>query len=1019
MRDGIGAQGERLLSLTLAATLLAAILTATAATAAPDNNRIQSITPTCAAPGAPVTVTGKGFGAQNIRITVAGVPAAVQRANGHSATFIVPTTAPSGPTTVTMAHRSGGQTGSITFRVGCGYTPAEGIVLPGPPSTLARAALTNLPPRGADPADIVSGVIMSRLDVRLAPDATVGQVNAALEHVGGGIVTMHPGSLGITIAIPRQRSAADLAALARALSGMPGLRLAWIAKTPRPTVLPFAPTSGNLHAAQQLLPTRFPAAWNARKLLDGCVPVPIVIPDFFGLSAPAAFASQLPGFPAVGASVSAPFHGYDVAATLGAAFDAAPPTGANPFTACLDLRPVQVGDLDHHAAIQAIADAFPPGKFLVSLSLGIDDAVCELFTPPLAEPMPVPCDRDTIGNSLTGALVRAQLALKWKELTHTRWLDFLAVSAAGNEANEDGATIYPGLASAAFSLWPQINRATDLPSLVLDGALWNPAPEQVPSLAATPDEARLLGEDIRVLGLDAIGPTDNVLVAGSTTALPPFPIAPQRLRSLLAASAFSNAGPDLSAVGEGIVCPEGPCVSQGTSFAAPQVAALASYLWLLSPQLRGLPAAVTAEAIAVNVFDDSALWLIDAYAAALSLDAAELPDPGNAPVRKALLDVNDDGRFDQQDLAAFVARFFEPQTGQPVEPTAHDFSRFDLNGDGFTGGRRRDRFDLDRVGSTQFGPTLYTVVNQSIAGRFVDFNESELTDLEILCYYAYSPLYTPALQEDQRGTLLAGRCADVTVSVQPGGATLAPGGTRQFGASVLGAENVAVTWTATGGTITATGLFTAGATPGTFTVRATSVADPRAFGEATVTVAAADVLVGSVGFTHVIDRTPTFVLRSELSAQITERNGATVTSGRYISTDIAFFQDPAVGICERRIHRDAVLDESTLVVGAGALSTSLRFAGSGTRTTTHTCPGAGDPTTETVLVNGLGLVGTAVFVNGSVESIDFSYSESHPLNGTYVQTGVLTRQAVSTVPNPGPGPIEPPPGPGPCESLCL
>ena len=45
-----------------------------------------------------------------------------------------------------------------------------------------------------------------------------------------------------------------------------------------------------------------------------------------------------------------------------------------------------------------------------------------------------------------------------------------------------------------------------------------------------------------------------------------------------------------------------------------------------------------------------------------------------------------------------------------------------------------------------------------------------------------------------------------------------------------------MTWSATAGTISAAGLFTAGATAGTVTVRATSVADPTAFGEAIVTV---------------------------------------------------------------------------------------------------------------------------------------------------------------------------------------
>ena len=76
----------------------------------------------------------------------------------------------------------------------------------------------------------------------------------------------------------------------------------------------------------------------------------------------------------------------------------------------------------------------------------------------------------------------------------------------------------------------------------------------------------------------------------------------------------------------------------------------------------------------------------------------------------------------------------------------------------------------------------------------------------------------------------------VTVSVTPGGVTLTPGAVQAFTAAVSHASNPAVTWTAGGGTIDASGVYTAGTLAGTFTVRATSVQDPAAFGEATVTI---------------------------------------------------------------------------------------------------------------------------------------------------------------------------------------
>ncbi|MBL0312145.1 MAG: PKD domain-containing protein [Holophagaceae bacterium] len=76
----------------------------------------------------------------------------------------------------------------------------------------------------------------------------------------------------------------------------------------------------------------------------------------------------------------------------------------------------------------------------------------------------------------------------------------------------------------------------------------------------------------------------------------------------------------------------------------------------------------------------------------------------------------------------------------------------------------------------------------------------------------------------------------VAVSITPATATIDTGATQQFTASVTGSANTAVTWTATGGTVSATGLYTAPATAGTYTVTATSAADTTKSASATVTV---------------------------------------------------------------------------------------------------------------------------------------------------------------------------------------
>ena len=81
-----------------------------------------------------------------------------------------------------------------------------------------------------------------------------------------------------------------------------------------------------------------------------------------------------------------------------------------------------------------------------------------------------------------------------------------------------------------------------------------------------------------------------------------------------------------------------------------------------------------------------------------------------------------------------------------------------------------------------------------------------------------------------------GPVSPVTVTVAPLTASLAPNGTQQFTATVTGASNTAVTWTASGGTITAAGVFTAPASGGNYVIRATSAADPQSSGTALATV---------------------------------------------------------------------------------------------------------------------------------------------------------------------------------------
>ena len=822
---------------------------------------IDSISPAKARIGEVVTIQGHGFGALNVKVTVGGVTAQVLAANGNQVTFVVPRAAASGPTVVT-ATNPGGQSGRIDF------TLLEGILLPGDPNALAVDALFNLPPVRVGQALIENGVITTRFDVRVTPAATVAQVNAALKNVSGGIVSMMQGIGAFTIAIPKQSTVDGLLAIAATLKGQPGIGFVELGREVRPTVLPGGngtPSADEFDLIAHLLPARFPAAWNVADGLvngSGCTQpkVPVIIPDFFG-SMPSGFEEEIGGaFHFVSGSADASVvdadgnpeqHGYLVSEVMGAS-GLQTFTGANPFSACLDLGAVQTAGLTQEQEAMDIAGNFPSGKFIMSYSKGYNDDCIDLGQ---ARDECIPPRDPTIALPLDRALD----ATLWKELTKSRWPDFLSAVSAGNSLDTDAPNIYRGTGDSRYANEMAIAQLPDTSfAFVEDPALWSPtSPAQVAAgfePLFDPGDAAGIALVVQHDGLQAAR-EDSVLVVGGTTTIPGTSIVSNGAPpSAVSDAAFSKTGPDVKAVAENVFhCGSLSC--SGNSLSAPQVAGLASYLWLLSPDLRHRPASATRQAIVANTWPGSGL--IDAYSTVLSLDAASLPTPSASPIRLALLDVVRDTKFDENDVAEFLHHFSVDEDGNPVtEPIHPDYSRYDLNGDGFTGGTRPSRFDLDRVGSTQYGAGSYgSDVTQEIEGQTVHFNETQLTDLQVLCYYAYSAMYTG---DTTARTNLLGQCVGTTVKVMPASPSVAVGGTQQFSAQVIGQQDPRVTWSVDGttggnsasGTITDAGLYTAPASPGSHTVRATSVADRTTFGEATVTVTAGSIAGVFLGTTQ-------------------------------------------------------------------------------------------------------------------------------------------------------------------------
>jgi hypothetical protein len=377
----------------------------------------------------------------------------------------------------------------------------------------------------------------------------------------------------------------------------------------------------------------------------------------------------------------------------------------------------------------------------------------------------------------------------------------------------------------------------------------------------------------------------------------------------------------------------------------------------------------------------------------LSLDAAALPDTTNAPVRLAILDVDGERDFDEDDIEIFVEKYIDPVTGAPRQPV-RDYSRYDLNGDDLTGGRdSHGPFDLDREGSTQFGAAVYSTVMQNIGGD-VAFDETDLTDLQILCYYAYSDLYTGG--DNAREELLAGHCAEVTVLVEPASATLGPAGSQQFSATVRGTSDPRVTWSlpAGGGTISDTGLFVAGSTAGTFRVRATSESDPDAFGEAGVTIQTSS--GGQVTFHQHED----FVGVGSIDTMIT----ATITSANALAcaaTGMGMTVAEAPSGCNRppEVKQGEIVECDISVFATAKVPfafLSFEFAG----TETHTACGQ-----ETITQPFRGslfarLEGTPIFTNGVITAIDFNRTTMNG-NELTVTTGFVELGPCTTAGCPG------------------
>lgn len=635
--------------------------------------------------------------------------------------------------------------------------PAVTLVLAGDPAQKASTALQDKRSARVDKADIVKGHLLTQLFVVLKAEATVGQVNAAAQAAGASAIAFStPNSLLLTLLVPRQAGIAEMHALARRLRAQPGILFAWPEREFKTSELPKTASGQPVSPLDlsHLLPTRFPQAWNAigargRDLLCGGHEVHVYVWDKFGDSgARPTFFNQIPSsnfvFDDVGGNADESGHGFDVASTLAAGFDAQRPTGANPFDDCVIIHQI---DAFGRGMIEALSHALETvqretaSRFILNISINFAEDFCG----PVDQPEQL-CDAATIRTTpveiLRGVIqLRAILAARWASHIGTSDLGerMLIAQAAGNVDFEPGGFLarnYRGFRSASFSSPAALaTHIGQLPALVRDPSLWRSETDPtLPDITFPADNVTDLVDLLAAVGATTSIGAQNLLIVDSGTDAEAF--------ADVRASEFNFLGADVRAVGENVKLFDIP-LATGTSFSAPQVAGLASYLWVLSDGLRNQPVAATVDLIkrtSRTSANSPTVAVIDAYAATQSLDLAQNVTAGVVqPIRRALVDVNGDGNFDHLDLLQFQAAYGLTDPSRPSIPSTRDYSRFDLNGDGFTGGIITDRFDLDASGIG--AGSAANSVTLSIEGYEVTMNEAALSDIQILCFYAYSNLY--------------------------------------------------------------------------------------------------------------------------------------------------------------------------------------------------------------------------------------------------------------------------------------
>ena len=448
-----------------------------------------------------------------------------------------------------------------------------GTLLIGAGTDSALQATTTLRSKPAKSNDVTDqGLIRTRLEAVMDPTATVQEINRALESVNALIVDMNEHHLFVSLSIPRQKTAKAANATAKQLTASGAFVEAFPAYTLQGNVaiLPDEDVLDQDINPSHLRPISMPAAWNLASVIpDNAEKIDVLIPDKYysdqghpQLSA-LGFLSNDPSDFDLTQNENGTYkgnHGYHVAGVLGADFDDIAPTGVHPSPQqSLDLMALPIGNRNMTEVLSVIGDQFPEDitkKFVLNTSFGYSNSSF---------------DDDNGGYS---RYRRALDTFNWRLRSVERRDQMFYAAAAGNKGalpGDLGSAKYesPFTASLLFA---------DIREMVQEETLDN---EQLLLLD-------FLSDGLISLHPEAANADRNGLVVGFSNLIEdPHDDCSRDWQVLCEGQEIPGpciAG-EFDEFDQGIPCDTEIATYTGSSFAAPQVAGLAAYLWNLDPNL--------------------------------------------------------------------------------------------------------------------------------------------------------------------------------------------------------------------------------------------------------------------------------------------------------------------------------------------------------------------------------------------------------------------------------------------------